>query len=154
MTSFEKGIASFTKKLEGIIKEAKSPKGMVIIGNIVIDIIRRRTRSGFGVSNGKKVKLKPLSNKYVEFRRRNRGRLSPFASPGKSNLTFTGQMLNGLVRKPVPGGVVITFDSQRNKRVAGFVSDARPFMELADDEVEEVTKTFRKYFSSLVRLRR
>jgi len=151
MSNFDKGVADFTKKLKSIIKEASKGKGLDVIGNIVIDIIRRRTRSGQGVDGGRKTKLKPLSKKYIEFRKRNRGRLSPFASPGKSNLTFTGQMLNGLVKKKVPGGVVVTFDSDRNKRVAGFVSSARPFMELANEEVEEVTKTFRKYFSSLVR---
>ena len=154
MATFEKGVADFTKKLKSIIKEASKGKGLDIIGNIVIDIIRKRTRSGQGVQGGRKTKLKPLSKKYIAFRRRNSGRLSPFASPGKSNLTFTGQMLNGLVKKKVPGGVIITFDSARNKKVAGFVSDARPFMDLANDEVDQVTKTFKKYFSSLVRSKR
>jgi len=150
MTSFNKGISNFTGKLKSAMKDANR-SGILVIGNIVIDIIKRRTRSGQGVKSGKKIKLKPLSKKYIKFRQRNAGRLSPFASASKSNLTFSGKMLNGLVRVKTQKGILITFDTNRNKEVAGHVSETRPFMDLADDEVAEVTKTFRKYFSALVK---
>jgi len=150
MSSFDKGVANFTSKLKSVIKDANR-SGILVIGNIAIDIIRRRTRSGKGVSGDSKIKLKPLSKTYIKFRQKNSGRLSPFASARKSNLTFSGKMLNGLVRVKTQKGIIITFDTNRNKEVAGHVSETRPFMDLASDEVAEVAKTFRKYFSALVK---
>jgi hypothetical protein len=150
--SFLSDIAKLNKKLKKIVQDS-SVKALEPMGRIVIDIIRKRTLEGYGVSKhgGSKQKLKPLSKTYIKFRQRNRGRLSSFASPGKSNLTFTGKMLLGMVQKRQGKSVIITFDSQRNKDVAGHVSGARPFMFLAKEEIDQVVKTFDKYFTNLVK---
>lgn len=152
--SFLSDIAKLNKKLKKIVQES-SVKALEPVGRIAIDIIRKRTRQGYGVSKqgGSKQELKAFDPKgsYIKFRRRNRGRLSSFTSPGKSNLTFTGQMLLGMVQKRQGKSVILTFDSQRNKDVAGHVSGARPFMFLAKEEIDQVVKTFDKYFTNLVK---
>lgn len=150
--SFLSDIEKFSNKLKKIIKES-SVKSLEPVGRIAIDIIRKRTLQGYGVSKqgGSKQRLKPLSGNYIKFRQRNRRRLSSFTNPSKSNLTFTGQMLLGMVQKREGKSVIITFDSQRNKDVAGYVSGARPFMFLAKEEIDQVVKTFDKYFRGLVK---
>lgn len=150
--SFLSDIAKLNKNLRKIVQES-SVKALEPVGRIAIDIIRKRTIQGYGVSKqgGSKQRLKPLSGNYIKFRRRNRGRLSSFTNPGKSNLTFTGQMLLGMVQKRQGKSVILTFDSQRNKNVAGYVSGSRPFMFLAKEEIDQVVKTFDKYFRDLVK---
>jgi|LakMenEpi03Aug12_release.lakeMendotaPanAssembly.Ray.scaffolds.fasta_scaffold259405_1 hypothetical protein len=155
MSDFLKDLAKFDKKLKKILDEASGPKALDFLGNIAADIIRKRTRKGFGVKkNGGRLEvLDKLSRSYIKFRRRNSSRLSAFTSPGKSNLTFTGEMLNGLISKRSGKSVTITFDSSRNRKVAGYVSVKRPFLFLSIDEIGQLVKTYDKYFAGLVRSR-
>lgn len=150
--SFLSDIAKLNKKLKKIVQDS-SVKALEPVGRIAIDIIRKRTLQGYSVSKhgGSKEPLKKLSSKYIKFRQRNRGRLSSFTSPTKSNLTFTGQMLLGMKQKREGKSMNITFDKRRNKEVAEYVSGARPFMFLAKEEIDQVVKTFDKYFRDLVK---
>jgi hypothetical protein len=155
MSDFLRDLAKFDKKLKKILDEASGPKALDFIGNIAVDIIRNRTREGYGVkkNGGRRQGLADLSRGYIEFRRRNRSRLSAFTSPGKSNLTFTGKMLNGLKFKRSGNSTTITFDTSRNRKVAGYVSVKRPFLFLSIDEIGQLVKTYDKYFAGLVRSR-
>lgn len=100
--------------------------------------IEKRTRLGKGVSEGGELeKLKPLSEKYVKFRK---GKVSGLTSPKKSNLTFTGQMLSAI--KGVRNGTLFTFfftgkrdDGKSNAEIAQYAREkGRPFFNLSNSE--------------------
>lgn len=125
------------KVLEGLIKETTGRKTRESIGKFVTMTIKRRSRQGFGVRNGQRERLKPLSDSYIEKRRRSR--LSSKTSVAKSNLTFSGEMLDNLTYEVTDDGVEITFTSADAARKAGWVSDERPFLDITAKEVEQVT---------------
>lgn len=116
------------------------------------DLIYARVKSGMGVDNDQdsapvKIRLFPLSPKYVKIRSRlqEAGRLGRAArlgtTPGKSNLTLTGQMLESIAIDDLPSGFRLTIpesdrdDGKTNADVALYVSNAgRPFFALTDQE--------------------
>lgn len=128
--------------LEEIIGEIRSPENMRKYGDLAADIIRTRTRLGYGVPAplAEKEALKPLSEKYIARRKAQRedgksGGLSALTAPGKSNLTRTGQLLDSIA---VAGSaenqvVVAPFGPRKgekltNAELAQYVTDAgRPF---------------------------
>ncbi len=153
-----KGVAKFIAKikagLEGSIKDQVSKAA----AQMAADLIRDRTRQGYGVANdgGSKFPLAPLSLRYVE--RRKRSALSPFTSPSKSNLTFSGAMLESLsIKRSSPGNWLVILQGSHptagieNSLLARYVSRKRPFMFLSGGEVEQIRNTARKTFQDLVK---
>lgn len=99
-------INSVNDWVQGISKQissANSPAHLREVGENIIENkqtgggLRIRTRLGYGVDvpGGQKSKLKPLSTKYIEYRKLFKG-LSSEAQVKRSNLTLTGSMLDGL----------------------------------------------------------
>jgi hypothetical protein len=94
-------IKSDLRKLEdrfgGIIKETFSTDRMSTYAMFLSELIKKRTRLGYGVKKdgGEKSPLKALSKGYKKTRK-DSGKLSSLTSVNKSNLTFTGQLLNSL----------------------------------------------------------
>jgi hypothetical protein len=90
-------VKEFQKAMELGLTSGISKKEMREIGDIIADLVRTRTRLGFGVNavGTPKVPLKPLAESTKKARRRNRN-LSPLTSPSKSNLTQTGALLESL----------------------------------------------------------
>lgn len=106
----------------------------------------------------------------VAFRRDDNGNLQswkpskkPFLSPKttsrRSNLTRTGQMFAGMIHRVTgKNSLLITFRGRRrnldpfkrkkiersNLKVAEFVSDDRPFMNLSKKEIENISDKFEK----------
>lgn len=114
---------------------------MMFIGNTVKDIIYKRVKSGSGVNKGNKEKLKPLSQSYIEYRKKNKPQ-GKFASPTRSNLTNTGQMLDNFEISVEGLTTLVTIASNgrtdsklTNAMVAEFVSKERPFMDLSQSEM-------------------
>ena len=156
--SFARDVAKFSKSLRKIVKDAESQGNLVNLAAVAIDVIQRRTRSGKGVKRpgGSTFRLKPLSKNYIKFRRANASRLSGLTSPGKSNLTFTGQLLYSLGLKKASKRIVIEpqgtrVDGKSNAEVARHVSKVRPFLALSKDEQAFVAKFFRKTFDDIVK---
>lgn len=121
-------------------------------------LIVRRTRSGKGVSSdgGSLSQLKPLSRAYIE--RRRRSRLSAFTSAGKSNLTFTSELLGSMTaERRSAGSWWIVFKGSRargltNAKLAQYVAAAgRPFLYLAKTELAELERGYRRTFDDLVK---
>lgn len=145
-------MSKFKKRLEEAIRDVESPESMAAIGKEVADRIRKRTRLGRGVAetNGEATPLKPLSTKYKELRKE--VELSSQTSPGKSNLTRTGQLLDGLkVISAKIGIAIIGWSSQRNRDVAANVSATRPFLNLSKPEMNAVAKIFRERIKNALR---
>jgi len=120
--------------------------------------VRKRTQLGYGVDeNGKQVKLEPLSIDYKETRKKNKTRLSGNSTPGKSNLTATGQMLKGLTGRAKDNQIFIRITGSRttdltgypsnlsNAEVADFVEEqGRRFMDLTNAEKNQLIRTLRQ----------
>ncbi len=166
------------KAVDAAVREVQSPRNMKRLGNQSIEIIRRRTLLGFGVpDNGaNKERLKKLAPSYISQRRgevafftdklgrtrkipnpTRRPTLSAKTSPAKSNLTFKGLLLDsmrafvkGLGRVEIePTGT--RPDGLTNAKVAEFVSDQRPYLNLSNNEIRQVEQSLSKQLTSILR---
>lgn len=116
------------------------------MGKEITKEIVQRTRQGKSVTKdgGPEVSLKPLSKDYVEQRRslQKKGKLSNKTSPGTSNLTQTGKMLDGIKTEVIQNGdkttLLITFNNSENEDKALYVSEDRPFMNLSDAQIARI----------------
>ena len=135
-------------KVKAALKEL-SDRPPQSLGKEAVSLIKDRTRDGFGVNTkgGVKHSLKALSKAYIE--RRKRSRLHADTSPAKSNLTFSGQLLNSL-RSVVEGSQVLVYP-QGNRRgkgpdnlaVAGYVEKAgRAFLNFSAKEIKALVKFY------------
>jgi hypothetical protein len=138
------------------LKEMKN-KIIKIIENVeaseffekIPDVIRERTRNGYGVFNGK-LKLLPALKESTISRRTsmaNNGELSSETTPWLSNLTMRGIMLDSLKFKKVGKKYTIGFDNRRSKngvspeQVKNYVEEKGfKFFALADVERDELQK--------------
>ena len=152
----KKDIDKFNNRLFYAIKRALNKGELTAIAKIAISIISKRTRGGFGVkqAGGNAERLKKLSSTYVEYRKRSDKLNRGLTTPGKSNLTFTGKLLESLTVKQVnviQQKVFINGNRRRraggktNEDVAGFVSEqGREFLNLSRRELEKVAVAYRR----------
>lgn len=131
---------------------------------LALDSIYKRVKSGYGVSDDKAdaptkqsfASMKSFSPKYLRFRK-----LHPptgeFASPGKQNLTYTGQMLRAMNAKVFDSGFSLYIDntSRRgsdltNYQVAAYASKKRPFFALTDKETDVLQREYNKLIRQLI----
>lgn len=145
-----KDLPSLRKFLDRVEREVLTKQSNTELAKAAQDIIFKRVKSGFGVTNDLsdaaiRRKLKPLSPGYIE-QRRKRGVTGKFGSPGISNLTNTGQMLDSMTFKANNQGFRLEIpgtrrrDGETNKRVADFVRKDRPFFALTIPEVRILEK--------------
>lgn len=143
-------LGDLRKFLSRVEREVLSKQSNEELAKEARDIVFKRTKSGFGVTNdqsdrGLKKRLKPLSPGYIE-QRRKRGVSGKFGSPGFSNLTNTGQMLDSMRFFANDDGFTLEIppsrrrDGETNRRVADYVRDARPFFALTAAEVRILEK--------------
>jgi len=133
------------------------------LGSFAAELIRKRTRKGFGVARpgGNRRKLKRLARSTIEYRTRYKKLLSSKTSPRKSNLTFTGQLLDSIKLKVTKGRVTIGPRGRRrdifgrssrttNEQVAVFVSKDRPFMSLGKVEQGKLVDFYASTFERML----
>jgi hypothetical protein len=121
-------------------------------------LIYQRVKAGSGVESpgGQAKPLKPLSPSYIA-RRQNFPHLHSTTSPARSNLTLTGQMLDGLTVVESAGRVKLTVlgtrhDGKTNKAVATWVSiQGRPWLNLSQREQTVLAQSFRRNFAFLAK---
>lgn len=134
--------------LDRSVEESINKASMQDIGDALAEIVRTRTRLGYGVSKtgGSRQRLKSLSALYVEFRKESRASLSRFTRPGRSNLTYTGQMLDSLEAEARDGNVEIKATGTRpeglkNIDLSEYVSQqGRPFLDVSNNELKQLTR--------------
>ena len=132
-------IKKIRKKLEKVRNDATNKTFMKSLGEFVANLIRKRTRLGYGVDDQgeKKKKLKKLSDGYVN--QRKRSRVASATSPKKSNLTNTAEMLDDLEpKKTKKGKTTIGFKSKHSDDKAGWVSKDRPFNNVSSSEMKQI----------------
>ncbi len=165
----------FEKAMEKAFDTMESAAEMRMAGEFAVDRIVKRTRLGKGVaSDGADPQpLKPLSQSYRDFRKgkvaffTRHGKVHPYkperppeladsTSATKSNLTFSGQMLNSVkVIATRIGSVIIGPSGSRRKtgggkslltnpEVASFVGVDRPFLNLSKPEKAGLARYFRE----------
>jgi len=149
-------IREVTNRMRGIFQGRNKQRQRDLLHKLgleAIDMVVERTRNGFGVrkTGGNRRTLKPLSDRYIEFRSKNRGRLDRRTSPSKSNLTFTGQLLDSVrILKSTDGRFEIGPSGRRNDRkrnadVGRWVTEqGRPFMNLGRAEITSLQRYLRE----------
>lgn len=171
--SVRKQLRTLNKQLKkAITLDLAKPSQMRFLGTEAIKLIVKRTRNGFGVeADGQPSRrLLKLADSYVNYRRQNRFRLHPSATPRKSNLTFTGQMLDSFqIRQVTQGRTFIAPFGRRsgggptNLQVAQFVTDGihksgkvrpRPFNNLSRSEIQRLAKLLIERFPRIARSNR
>ena len=168
-------IRAIKKSVVDALKEIQSSAGMRQLGREATTIVRRRTLLGFGVpSNGApREKLKSLSTSYKQQRRgeigfftknnkvipfvpKTKPTLSSKTTPSKSNLTFSGELLDSLKEFVTGLGKVevrptgTRRDGLTNEQVAEFVSKERPFLNLSNNEIKQLTILANDQFEKIV----
>lgn len=160
-------LGDLRKFLDRLNRDVVSTSTMRELGMLGRDIIFKRVKTGFGVNsertpNPSLQRLKRLSPRYIEQRRR-QGVGGSFGSPGRSNLTNTGEMLDSMEVKVfndsnfeilIPNS--LRKDKKLNSRIAEFVEkQGRPFFALTPDEqqilVKEIEDKIRKALNSTLR---
>lgn len=137
--SAKEDIARLKKTLEGVRDELESKKRMEALGDMAAKLIRKRTLLGWGVSEkgAKKQKLDKLSDSYKNFRKKNKPKGK--STPSKSNLTYTGDMLDALeARHAKDNKVTIGFKDTESEKKAEWVSEDRPFNNLSKSEIKQL----------------
>lgn len=175
-------LSKFDAKIKSLIKEFSSQSNMEKIGEYAAERIKTRTRLGRGVEkDGAQPKpLKKLSQSYrdqrkgkigfytvgtganrivVPFEPSKKPNLSNATSPTKSNLTFSGQLLDSItVLRKTASSVFLGFKSNRsdgktNKEIAEFVSKERPFFHLSAPEKNGLKKYIQELLNGIIKKR-
>lgn len=151
-----------------------------MVGSMSVDEIKRRTRLGYGVpkAGGPKEELKKLSPSYIMARKAAMSGKAEFmandkkvsfqastvkplnsslTSPSKSNLTYTGQMLDSLTYNSSKNSVNITFENPESKQKAKYAHEEegnrprRAFLNLSDKEKNLISKEVKQYLLAKVK---
>lgn len=138
--SAETDIKKMMDKLKKVRDELESKKRMKQLGAKAAELIKKRTQLGWGVDKqgGKKAKLDKLSDGYKKFRKKNKP--TGKSTPSKSNLTYSGDMLDDLEAKHAKDNkVTIGFSSTKSEKKAGWAKDGgREFNNLSKSEQKQL----------------
>ena len=178
MAGSKVNMRQFELAMDKAIKEVESVSSMRSLGEEMAERIRKRTRLGKGVAEtgAAPQPLKPLSASYkatragkIAFATAKDGhvypykpdeapKLHPHTTPGRSNLTRTGQMLDSLRVIAVRVGVAVLGlhgprnDSKlSNADVGGYVSKERPFLNLSKPELNGLATLIRERIEAALR---
>ena len=100
----------YKKELAHAIKYVTSETGQAFLDGVI-----SRTKSGKGTTG----KLKELTKKYIEFRRRWKYQLDKSTTPDTSNLTATGQLLEALYLRVVGDKFFIRVNTKTREQSLG-----------------------------------
>lgn len=131
------------------------------IAKEVREVMYNRIKSGFGVASDRTTRsigrrLDPLSESYKRQRRRT-GVPGDRGTPNRSNLTYSGQMLDALTGRGLSGAIEIFIKDTRrrggqtNKQVAGYASEDRPFLSFTKKEAKFVDSSVRRAILDRIR---
>lgn len=158
-TSLARGFSKLIQRIKRVTNINMRDKLAELYCQQARQIILSRTISGKGVSrdSGNITNLKKLSASYILYRQRNRKRLASYTSPTKSNLTFTGELLSSLsIKRFRQGSWQLRFEGQHgsgisNAKLARYVSEDRPFLNLSASEQKVLAASYRRNFAALVK---
>lgn len=164
-------IDDLIEKIKRITSEYTSSEKGKRLGQQIVDIIKKRTRTGkaVGKMNGPTGKFVKIKEKTVDYRKKYEKNLSEFTTPGRTNITATGQMLDSLRSESKTDSIVIYFEDKRtteldgrpskitNSKLAKYTQEgsnnrpARPFLNLSRTEMDEIAKTIKRDILEMIR---
>lgn len=145
-------ISDLRIKLKTLISDTVDKSLMDEIGREVVDIVKTRTRKGFGVKNnlGPQKPLKALSPKYKARRKllQAQGKLSSKTTPNRSNLTKSGDMIDSTYYKTTKNTVTVSPKGAKNRKKAKYQAEAgRVAYNLSKSENRRITKIINNRFN-------
>lgn len=153
-----KGVSKFTQNLRTKLLSTQAVDGLSeAYAREAAQTIKERTRRGYGLDRdganlGRLAKLSPM---YIE--RRRAMNLSPETSPGMSNLTQEGHLLDSFTAKRRrPGLWYVALPGNHpnakipNATLARYLSRKRPFLYLSASEIQKLGRSHAQRFSNLV----
>jgi len=158
MATNEQKLNDLAKKTETLINEMAKEGDFNFLLDEVPRIIKVRTQLGKGVSEngGKLAPLKRLENERYRELRKTSDKLSSNTTPGRSNLTATGQLLDAIRGDRSGTEFRFFFQSKRTTDLSGRTSKAtnqdivrgqeaqgRPFFFLAKTELTGLSRKIR-----------
>jgi len=163
----EEAVRRFSNRMRKTVGDTHNKRNLNKYGKLAAKQILTRTRKGRGVAEtntvgGKTVKLKKLSSKYQDYRKRTKKNMHSEAKVKKSNLTYTGQLLDSLKVTKVnakKGSFRIEptgrrKDGKTNKKVAEYVDkNGRPFLGLTSADQLNINKLFKQTLTDSIRKR-
>lgn len=153
--SFKNAMAAYIGKIQQVVDEAANNKDVLkALGSEAILLIVKRTRLGYGVADNLGVKerlqaMRPHSESYQMWRKKNRGKLSPMTTPTRQNLTMSGAMLNNMTMRVGQKSVFIS--TQYADRAAYQEDAGRIFNRLSELEVKQLRLFFFRKFKDLLK---
>ena len=164
--SSKRQFANIIKKLEKTVEETISKAALKDVGVFARDLVVKRTRLGYGVKNNfeGKARLQKLNPNYIKKRKMFQG-LSENTSATRSNLTFTGQMLDSIISQTKDRTIIIKptgirDDGKRNEDIARYAEQGarnrpkRVFLRISKLEFNQIVRFYRKTFGDLLRKRK
>ena len=122
------------RNLEEVLDKFMSKENLNSIAQQIVDQIVLRTKLGKGVDGpkGKEIPLKKLSEPYKKTRKKLK--LDESATPSKSNLTQTGDMLRGVKFKLEGGDEIVIFieGDDNNDKARWQAKQGREFLHISD----------------------
>ena len=141
----DKPLSDLPKDLEKLFNDVFDTDTLQEIANWIRDTIYKRTKSGKGLNKQNRAiggttnaPLKPLSPGYIE--KRSKEILGPFASPRRSNLTFTGELLESIEAVVQGKQVKVQIPNEKHgsgislQKLLDLVEEVRPFFGLSETE--------------------
>lgn len=120
MSKNQKTIDAIINRFKQATEVAVTPQESKRLGDLMARQVRTRTRLGYGATqNGSQRKLDRLSERYKEYREDHAEELSGATTPGRSNLTATGQMLDAIQAVGSRGKVVLELVGKRTGELGG-----------------------------------
>lgn len=154
------------KKLNSVSKVLDADELVTDIGNTAIKRIKGVTRTGKEIESGSSQPALSQESKDSRKQLAKRNRTHSTFSPGRSNLTFTGQLLDSLTFKKIRGGVRIEPSGSRkpykggskkvltNKQVAGLLAKMKPkrvFLGVDNEMVKQIKSIIKRFLRRKLR---
>lgn len=156
-----RSLTRFKATLRDLQTTSLRKKDLSPIATELTETVYNRIKSGFGVTSdasarSKGVRLKALSQSYIEQRRRT-GVGGDQGTPNRSNLTYSGQLLDSLRAIARPGEILLEIENTRrregktNRQVARYVREERPFLAMTKKEAAIVDRGVRARILARIR---
>lgn len=137
-------MADKLKQLQDAVNYVQSDAGLKEVGDKLADLIKDRVKSGKGVkrTGGNVRKLKPLSDRYKEERKRlkSKGILSSDTSPDKSNFHRTGDTVDSIKASVSGNSIQIKTDRKNQHKIEDQKKQGRIIMNISKTEIKDTAK--------------
>lgn len=147
MASFKEILRDITKILNNVKKDTETHKK---IGRSTVTDIKKRTREGQGVTNGRLTRFPPLKSTTVKrrFNLLDNGKLDKFTSPLKSNRTQSGELVRSIRAEAKTDGFELFFQGKKNNEKAN-LNPEPAILDLTKEEEDKIAKEYSRIIARI-----